>query len=954
MYEIGTVSLSKTTRLKPTFKLIFNLFCLVFSTALWSQHSSICTVELNADAKTLTVQQELIYFNQSNDTLQKIILNDWNNAYSDKYSPLGKRFSDEFVRNFHLAKEQERGFTTDLTFIDQNKIFLDWSRTSDHPDLIELVLRNELLPLQKLSIFITYKIKLPSDQFTGYGYNDEGNFTLKDWLITPARFNDSHFALYSNVNLDDNANAISNYELRLSFPKNYEVISDLDIVSNSDSSLTLVGKKRSKFSIYVSKKSDFERFILPNLNVETNLKEKNLNAIKKALLIKQITEYVSEHIGKYPYQNIVISQVDYERNPFYGLNQLPSFISPFPDDFMFEIKFLKTYLNTFLQSSLTLDKRKDNWIYDGLQVYTMMKYIDEYYPDMKMMGNVAKLKILKSFNIVNVDFNEQYSYFYMLMARKNLDQPIGESKDKLIKFNEQIAGKYRAGLSLNYLDHYLENGVVQKSIHDFYRLNQEKKVTETDFESLLKRSTPKNIDWFFKTIIHSREIVDYKFSEVNKTKDSITFSIKNKTNTTVPIPVYGLSNNEIVFKKWYSNISTDSTFTVARNDVDKIVLNYENEVPEFNLRNNWKSLKGFYPNNRPFKFVLMKDLEDPYYNQILYVPTISYTLYDGISPGLRIHNKTILDKPFNFDVNPIYSPKTSSLTGHFSFAVNQFNRDSNLYNMRYAISGTYLHYSEDAAYFKFNPVVLFRIREDEFRNNRKQAIQLRQVMVNLEPSKFVTEFDGNQESYNVFNAKYFNTKTELTQHVNFVSDLQLASKFGKASVELEYRRLFNNNRTVNLRLFAGTFMYNKTNSDFYSFGLDRASDYLFDYNYYGRSEKTGIFSQQLILAEGAFKSKLEDGFANQWMMTTNAGFNIWNWVEVYGDLGFVKNKNRNAKFVYDSGIRLNLVTDYFELYFPVYSNNGWEIADKNYQENIRFIVTLDPRILVNLFTRKWF
>ena len=67
----------------------------------------------------------------------------------------------------------------------------------------------------------------------------------------------------------------------------------------------------------------------------------------------------------------------------------------------------------------------------------------------------------------------------------------------------------------------------------------------------------------------------------------------------------------------------------------------------------------------------------------------------------------------------------------------------------------------------------------------------------------------------------------------------------------------------------------------------------------------------------------------------------------------VKNHHADAKFLYDSGVRLNLVTDYFELYFPVYSSNGWELQD-NYGERIRFIVTLDPKILVNLFTRKWF
>ena len=235
--------------MKSIFKVLFHVFTLVCSSLLWSQHSSICTVELNPDKKTLTVQQQLIYFNQSNDTLQKIILNDWNNAYSDKYTPLGKRFSDEFVRNFHLAEDEERGSTTDLTFIDQNKMFLDWSRTSDHPDLIELVLRDKIAPQEKFSIFITYKIKLPSDKFTGYGFNENGNFMLKDWLITPARFNNGHFEMYSNVNLEDSSNAISDYEITLQLPRNYEITTNLNKSVGTAAKFTLQGEKRSQFSI---------------------------------------------------------------------------------------------------------------------------------------------------------------------------------------------------------------------------------------------------------------------------------------------------------------------------------------------------------------------------------------------------------------------------------------------------------------------------------------------------------------------------------------------------------------------------------------------------------------------------------------------------------------------------------------------------------------------------------
>jgi hypothetical protein len=157
-----------------------------------------------------------------------------------------------------------------------------------------------------------------------------------------------------------------------------------------------------------------------------------------------------------------------------------------------------------------------------------------------------------------------------------------------------------------------------------------------------------------------------------------------------------------------------------------------------------------------------------------------------------------------------------------------------------------------------------------------------------------------------------------------------------------------------LRLYAGSFLYNRTNSDYFSFGLDRPTDYLFDYNFLGRSESTGIFSQQYIIAEGGFKSKIEPRYANQWMTTLNASYSLWNWVEAYGDIGFVKNKHEKANFAYDSGIRLNLVPDYFELYFPVYSNNGWEISQPKYNEKIRFVVTFAPKTLVTLFTRKWF
>lgn len=909
---------------------------------------------ISYEEKSVFVQQEITFYNQSGDTLSSIVLNDWNNAYSDKNTPLADRFSDEFVRSFHLADNSERGKTENITILDQEDSFLKWHRFEKHPDVIEVNLATKIAPYEKATLKLTYVVKIPKDRFTKYGWDDNGNMNLKNWYLTPARFENHEFVKYSNYNLDDISNGITDFEVSLKIPSNSQITSDLNEISISQKDSTAIyelsGKNRTDFTLFFEPKTTFYSYKNSVVNVETNLRETRLNDIQKAIIIDKIVNYVNENIGKYPHEKITVSQTDYERSPFYGLNQLPAFISPFTDDFLFEIKFLKTYLNNYLKTSLRLNPRDDNWIYDGIQIYTMMKYIDEFHPESKMMGSVSQWWLLRSYNLTTIKFNEQYSYFYMLMARKNLDQPLGDPKNTLIKFNEQIASKYRSGLSLKYLDNYLENNAVKSSINEFYAMNSQKLTTRNDFENTLKSNAKKDINWFFKTIIDSRDIIDYKFTQFSKTKDSVTFTVRNKTNVTVPIPVYGVKNNQVVFKEWLENIHEDSTFTLPRKDADKIVLNYKNEVPEYNLRNNWKSLGGFFSQNRPIKFNFMKDLEDPYYNQILYVPTITYNFYDGISPGIRFHNKTILDKPFVFDINPIYSVKTESLTGSLSFAINQYNRDSNLYNVRYFFSSSYFHYEPDAAYLRLNPSVVLQIRERNFRDNRKQSIVFRQVIVHRDETIYETD---EKQNYSVFNARYTNTKTELTNHFNFNTDLQLSSQFGKFATEISYRKLHEDNRQLNLRLYAGTFLYNKSKDDYFSFALDRPTDYLFDYNYLGRSENTGIYSQQYIIAEGGFKSKLDEPFASQWMTTFNAGYSIWNWIEAYGDVGFLKSKYNSPDFVYDSGIRLNLVQDYFELYFPVYSNNGWEIAQPNYNEKIRFIITLSPKTLTNLFTRKW-
>ena len=486
----------------------------------------------------------------------------------------------------------------------------------------------------------------------------------------------------------------------------------------------------------------------------------------------------------------------------------------------------------------------------------------------------------------------------------------------------------------------------------FYRKTHQYFGTNSrQFETVLLKNSPKDINWFFRTIIETRDLIDYKFGKVTKTNDSIAVNIINRTNTNIPISICQLKDNQVINKIWVTNIKTDSTIVIPRLGADKLTLNYNNEVPEYNLRNNWKSLKGFFSNNRPFKLSFFKDIEEPHYNQLFFVPEVEFNLYDGISPGIRFNNKSILNKPFTFSATPMYSSNTGKFVGKATFLVEDNIRDEGkLYRIRYLLRGSLFHYAQDATYTDIVPTIQFLFRDKNLRVNKNEFIQLRQVYIDREKSAFINK---NTENYNIFNAKYGNFQSEGTKHFSISNDLQISSKFGKVATELHYRKLFENNRQISLRFYAGAFMFNSSNSDFFSFGLDRPNDYMFDYNLLGRSETTGIYSQQYVYGEGGFKSKLDTRYANQWITTVNGTFNIWNWIQIYGDAGMLKNKYDKVKFVYDSGLHFNLVPDYFELFLPVYSSNGFSLNDANYGQQIRFVVTLSPKTLISLFTRKW-
>jgi len=930
------------------------LWILFFVTTISAQTNTIkIKAKLFAETNTINIEQSIYYTNTSKDTLKSIILNNWPNSFKNRKTTLAKRMLDDYDRKLHFAKIQDRGYTKIIS-ISVNYHATHYDYIKDKSDIIEIHLKEPLLPNKSATIIATYTIKLPDISLTGYGAS-KNNYFLKYWYLIPAVYNNGKWQSMQNINLNDLYSLPYNYEVDFESPSKFQLTTNLIVASSfinkNERHYIMHCNTTNDAEIYLETDKKFKKFVTKDIDIYTDIPSENLNDKLKKQILNRSVDFIETYLGKYPYSKMVLTNIAYQKNPVYGFNQLPKFVNPFSDTFRWDMKIFKTLVKKFVDRSLIFNLRDDAWLSNGIQTYLMMHYVDTYYKDVKAIGNLSKLWGLKRFNISKLSFNDKYPFVYQFAARQNLDQALSTKNDSLSNFNRKIVNKYKAGMGLEYLDAYLGHNIIKQTFKSFYDKYLLQKANSKDFEILLKSKTTKSLNWFFKDYIHTNKKIDYTITNATPISDSIAVTIKNKRNITTPIILYGVKNKNIVFKKWFTGIDSFKTVKIPRLNIDKVVLNYQNLYPEYNARNNWKKLhKSLF--NRPLQLKFLKDIEDPNYNQIFYNVYGNYNFYDGFLLGPRLYNETIFKKNFTYKITPTYGFKSETFTGSFSMLYKFLPENSNIYKFRVGIAGSSYHYAPDLLFNKLTPFVSIDFKRKSLRDVGGKSLTMRYVTVNREKNTFSSPNEiGN---YNILNIRYGYSKPEIVRDFRYHINLQLEKKFSKLSLDLRYRKLTDKDRQIDFRLFAGTFINNKTQGDFFSFALDKSTDYLFDYNYLGRSETSGFLSQQLIINEGGFKSKLSHNFANEWILTTNQSISIWRYVEVYSDFGLVKDHGRKVHFLYDGGVRLNIAHELFEVYFPFYSNNGWEIAQHNYNTKIRFILTTDIAAFIKVLKRGFF
>ena len=873
-----------------------------------------------------------------------LYLYDWNHSYSSKVSPLAKSFRQVFDRRLHLAAEKDRGRTIDLS-IKINDSEVPYSRIEFDILAIKIPPENKTNPL---TLNIDYTLYLPDIRFTGYG-KDKESFILKNQFIIPVPKEDERLRAHHFRQRGNQRSGIVSYNIRFNNTKKLFIESDLPAIGTHQ----IRGVLASPPAIVINYTKNTTRLTkqLPEI-VITNDWLADFDNIEATL--DRVLPFLVNYLAGISFRPLLILEQDYKERPLVGIDDIPSFLSPYPSNFIEELKLLKTIARKYLQLNFDSNPELEQFYIDGFSQYLLQEYVSYQYPNLSFSGKFASWWPIKKYYLGQIDFNHHFQWLDRYIENKNSDQPLLSRSDQLLNYNWQIAHPIRSAqlFDLSISD---ENKLAIRSSLKSYQLSQYLKPGASAFDLKWYLPSKINAPIVDRRFLSDRNHVDFKL-HLEQQRSGIDFlRVSQNGAYAVPVKVAQMIEDSILNEKWVYNSKRQPYLNFENQPGVRYVVNPNLESPEFKTSNNVLNPRSKLF-AKPIKILPFTDLPSAAHNNLFITPQANFNLYDGVAAGLSFSNQSLLNKPMEFQITPLYSSKENTVIGNFSVLRNHWVMDRKRTRVSYGIFGASQHFNKNSLYTTLTPFIRLSGQDPDLNKRHRNSWMFRYRLVSRSyDNQIVASTALTNPDYGVLNIRHQQSTQSLFDFQSTLADLQISNHFIKLSGAIEYRKLFTNNTQLSARLFAGAFIKNNTNDDYFSFGVNGPNDYLYDYNLIGRSESSGLFSQQLVRAEGAFVSEMVNReFANRGLITLSTAINLYRFIEMYTEIALRKDLGQNAEIYHGSGIRLNLVPDFLEIYLPVHHQKGYISFTDDYLSKVRFVLALRFETLSRLFTRSLF
>jgi len=908
------------------------LFCIFFYSKAQSDSINL-KVHLDDTSHVMTVNQRIVYHNRLSRPVDSIKLLSWVNAYKDQRTPLAKRKLQERNTGLHFTKKQKRGYVERLS-LDFSGIL---AHSSERGENIYIHLKNPLKPEEKFTLNLKYILRIPSADFTGFGYGDD-KILLKYFFLVPDGLEDEKLSRKFYLDLDEIQNSYVHWDIQFEKAP-YFLQSNLfqkDLYSfegTQDPEIQISYRENTKLEFNIEgQKVLLELGYKISTEEETNL----------AFLVPKQLKFIKDKIGFLP-GKIFISNRENNKNKFVRIINDVKFLKwefyIFPSIQRTDLNYFSVISQNIVNQSFFANRNENHWIYNGLKTYLEIQYIKQYYSDEKILGNLIKdiklwnIKPLNWFEASKLRLSDRYGLFYEYMLSRNLDQKINTKLQDLSKNNYIAISSFEVGMIFNLISEKTKK--FDSFIIEFLSKNKGKEINYKEFLSSLNIYTSHE-SGFIDKFIEAKNRVNFKLHSFKKNNDSLEISVSKNTPLKIPFRVETEDFNGKHNLYWFdTNESTKKNiYRIPNNNVKKISINKYYTFPEYNVRDNFLYTTGIFSNMKKPKIKLFTDIPNPGYNEIYLNPNAAWNSYDNFLFGMKFTNTSLLERNFKYSLTPYYSTGMGKFTGEAGSSYNFMPSEAFFRSLVVGANMAYFHYDYNLSYRKLNVYTHLNFsKTPNIQINRSLGFSYNYLERELSPILIAQNSYG---KYNLWNISYNYIDNHVIHRNSFSVNFQWMEDFKKISTEYYYCWEYENNKKFIFRTFAGIFLENNARNNLFNFGLYRPSNYAFNTQLLGQSAIGGVLYQQFVLSEAGFKTFFKRNSINKFIVSTNVDNHLWKMFNMYVDAGLYKNRSSGVKFIWDSGIKLKIVPDSFEIYFPLQSSLGFEPSFSNYGYRIRY------------------
>ena len=961
-------------------------------------------VTLDDSKHELTGNIQIVYKNNSPDTLNFIFLHLWPNAYSDRNTALSRQLLVNDNSKLYFSKTEDRGFIDQLDF-KVNDIAAVFKFDSLHNDFGKLKLNRPLLPGDNITITTPFHIKLPDNRISRMGHNGDA-YQVSQWYPKPAVYDRSGWhpmtyldqgEFYSEfgtfkvaITLPENyvvaatgelqeasekewlqrkvmeTEAIVDYDTAMSFPPSSSVLKTITFIQDSIHDFAWFADKRFhvlKRETVVKGNDNPVTCWIYFTNIRPKVWKKGLDILEKGI------QYYSDRIGAYPYRHV--TAVDGTITAGGGMEYPMITVVGKPSNYdELEHVIVHEAGHNWFYGILASNERDHPWMDEGINSYYEMAYI----LDRKRDENADVPKPLENTNKFGISISSLQDLFrvgFESSAFDHSDQPANLEAADFTYYNYGTVLYGKSALAFQFLEDYLGKEEFDRVMKIYFQTWKFRHPQPQDIRKVFETETGKNLSWFFDGLMGSIEPADFHVDFSDNNTGTVDIEVTNKSKLSIPAKIRIPGSPA----QWYDGFA--GSMKIAFPDNDSIVV-FINEGYEALLKvktTRYRDRKVFSKMPQ-LKVRMIPELKPEESSEtLLLLPMVAWNRYNEFMAGAVFSNFGFIPRKFEYTLVPLYDFRNSDLAGTGSLNYSIWPLNGLVKDLRISVSGKRFAYShntlgDDSAdeerpvlrYSRVVPGVEVKLRKKNSRSTLQHALAFRNISIGQDEvaytrvdTVFVRSNVTSSLNFNELSWRMVNHRMVDPYHAQII--VEQGKDHVKAGGELNYRFSYaRRKKGLDIRFFAGGFIYNKLppekNYKFRMSGWEGSNDYLFDEMYFGRTDDQGLWKQQFLVRDGGFKIPTFVGQSNNWIASLNiiADIPVPIPISVYGDIGTYEGistvfQDLDNHVMYDAGIACRLIRDVVEVYIPLFYsddiNTAFEANDISFAEQIRFVFNIN-------------